>query len=628
MSAAAAAVALPGNRYELAIAHAADGVRAAADRLERSGAARLEVRGQLIRPVVALAGVRAGTDPTEAFWWAALAIQLAHEASLVHDDIVDGAAVRRGEPTRVASLGVGPALVLGDHLLTSAYLAAARTGSAAFARYFAQAVERTVAGEIAQGRGRHAPLGWERYAEIARGKAGELLACALAIDAILEDRPEVPDVLEAGRRLGLVYQMLDDLLDYLPAADTGKPPFADYRQEQWTWVLAEAEGLPFGLPEDVVRVRLHGPDAQGSSPVRRALERLLRESADALGALPPGLRGGGIVEGLLADWGARALTAVTTAERAITAASVGSSRLRFRVPMAVDWPGVFARNGRTFRFAARLFPPRHAERIERVYAFCRVTDDLVDRADGRSSAEIHDDLDGWIRAAGWAYRGTPTGVELVDRTMADMAKAGVPFHYVEELVEGMRMDLRPELYRTMGDLRRYTHRVASVVGLWMTELFGVRDAWTLERAGRLGHAMQLTNILRDVGEDWRQGRLYLPTEALDAYGLREEDLASFLGGAPIDARYRGLVEALLREAEAEYAAAFAAIPRLPREIQPAIAVAAYAYRGIHAGIRRNGYDNLHRRARTTGLQKVALAGEALLAIRSARAGWTTTAVPA
>ena len=132
--------------------------------------------------------------------------------------------------------------------------------------------------------------------------------------------------------------------------------------------------------------------------------------------------------------------------------------------------------------------------MARVYAFCRVTDDLVDGG----AADAKALLDEWMGLAGRAYAGNGTGLALLNRVMEEAASARVPFTYAAELGEGMRMDLRRERYETLTDLRVYTHRVASVVGLWITELAGVRTPRVLARAGEMGHAMQLTNILRDV----------------------------------------------------------------------------------------------------------------------------------
>jgi 15-cis-phytoene synthase len=156
----------------------------------------------------------------------------------------------------------------------------------------------------------------------------------------------------------------------------------------------------------------------------------------------------------------------------------------------------------------------------------------------------------------------------------------------------------------------------------------VRQPEVLERAASLGHAMQLTNILRDVGEDWRAGRLYLPAELLARHGLAEADLAAMHDGVrPIDPRYRALLGELMEEAEQEYTRAFAAIPSLPPAFQGPVAVAARVYRGIHAEIRRRGYDNLRRRAHTSTAAKLGLAARALWDLREARSVYRAIALP-
>jgi phytoene synthase len=248
-----------------------------------------------------------------------------------------------------------------------------------------------------------------------------------------------------------------------------------------------------------------------------------------------------------------------------------------------------------------------------------VTDDLVDRAEGEPEAALEMVLDEWAGLSRRAYDGGATGMELLDRTMGEMASAEIPFTYAAELVEGMRMDLRRESYPSLDRLRVYTHRVASVVGLWLTELSGVRDAATLRQAAALGHAMQLTNILRDVGEDWRAGRLYLPADVMRDHHFPVDAIGSMARGAsPVSPAYAALVEALMRVAEADYAAALAAVPRLPDYFQRPVAVAGWVYRGIHGAIRRNGYDNLRLRARTGAFEKAALAAGALWELRRAR----------
>jgi 15-cis-phytoene synthase len=234
----------------------------------------------------------------------------------------------------------------------------------------------------------------------------------------------------------------------------------------------------------------------------------------------------------------------------------------------------------------------------------------VDEAD-LPPRELEARLDAWLNLSRRAYDGEPTGNVMADRVMGEMRAAGVPFGYAAELIEGMRMDVRGTGYGTLAELRIYTYRVASVVGLWVTELFGIRDPWMLDRAASLGHAMQLTNILRDVGEDLRRGRLYLPTTWLAGHGLDRRDLEGMMHSGRIESEYQHLVERLLRVAEDEYELASPAIDRLPAFYRRPVAVAAHVYRGIHASLRRNGYDNLNRRAHTSLADKFRLGVAAL-----------------
>jgi 15-cis-phytoene synthase len=292
--------------------------------------------------------------------------------------------------------------------------------------------------------------------------------------------------------------------------------------------------------------------------------------------------------------------------------------LRRRAEAAADLDAYFARNSRSFRFAARFFPRAAWAQVAGVYAYCRITDDLVDRPAGQDPAGL---LNAWLRVSRSAYHGRACGIPLVDRVMAEMAAAGVSFALVEELAAGMRMDLEPRRYASMTELRLYTRRVAGVVGEWLARLAGITAPPVLEAAGEMGHAMQLTNILRDVGEDWRSGRLYLPSDVLARHGVTEADLDALSRGerAP-GAGYRALTEELLREAEASYRLAMPRVIALPPGHRAAVAVAARVYAGIHRPLRSHGYDNFRRRAATTPVRKVWLAAGALcelLRLRSA-----------
>ncbi|MGD8321524.1 MAG: polyprenyl synthetase family protein, partial [Gemmatimonadota bacterium] len=181
-----------------------EGLEEAAERLRGLGVAVPPVEGKLLRPLVAYALVpperRGALDAR--FWCGALAVQMVHEASLLHDDILDEAGERRGEETLVARAGVGPALVLGDHYLTGAYRAAAETEAPGFLACFIRAVERTVAGEIAQERNAGQRLDMGAYLDVVRGKSGELFGAAACLGGAVIGSDDLVERVELGRELG------------------------------------------------------------------------------------------------------------------------------------------------------------------------------------------------------------------------------------------------------------------------------------------------------------------------------------------------------------------------------------------------------------------------------------------
>lgn len=575
--------------------------------------------GQLIRPLLSLGGAAGtGGEPDAAGWSAIAAVQLAHEASLVHDDVIDNAAIRRSQPTLASSSGIARALVEGDHLLTTAYRLAAASGSADFMKIFAHAIERTVAGEKLQASLRGEVLEERSYRRVVGMKSGELIGCAMSAVAWVRGAPEASELYVLGRRMGTLYQMLDDFLDYCPDTDTGKPALGDYVQQRWTWPLLEMPDTAFGLEPAAVATRFAG-DGGPSSPMRQGLARLEREADMVRAGLAARLPGDEVAHALVNSWMRRAAAAVEDAEAALLRRQALAA-VTTHAAAAEAAQAFFRVNSRTFSFAARLFPAAFRRRVTRVYAFCRLTDDLADGDETIPSAARHRRLDAWEDLARAAWSGQPSGIAAVDEAMTDAAESGVPFSVVEELIAGMRMDLDGVHYATLADLRLYSFRVAGVIGQWMTRMCGISDPWMLERAACLGHAMQLTNILRDVGEDMRRGRVYLPTEVLAAHGVNREHLVAAAGGGVLPPNWDALTEYLMARADDDYAAAMEATPRLPPYFRFAIVVAAHVYRGIHDGIRKHGYDNFSMRARTTGSTKLRLALRALAGSRIARQG--------
>ncbi len=254
----------------------------------------------------------------------------------------------------------------------------------------------------------------------------------------------------------------------------------------------------------------------------------------------------------------------------------------------------------SFHAASKLLPGRVRDPALALYAFCRLADDAVDEGTDKRGAvlRLRDRLD-------LAYRGTPAD-GAADRAFAAVVEDHeMPRELPEALLEGLAWDALGRRYETMSELRDYAARVASAVGAMMCVVMGVRDAHALSRACDLGVAMQLTNIARDVGEDARARRVYLPGAWLDAAGLDRE---AFCDEARPDAQVRAMVRRLLDEAERLYVRAEAGIAALPLSARPGIFAARHVYGAIGGAVRRNGYDTIGPRARTGRGRKTALLG--------------------
>ena len=598
-----------------------------------AGSPRIGLAGQLLRPMLALAGAAPEIAETDEFLCGVLAVQLAHEASLAHDDVVDRATIRRGAPSVFAAKGVAGALLEGDHLLTAAFRLAASTGSSLFVQQFARAVERTVAAEKMQGQLLGEMLDEPTCERIAAGKTGELIACALATGALIKASggasADASAVSDLGREIGVVYQMLDDLLDYCRAANTGKPSLGDFAQRHWTWVLGNIPGAHFGMRAGDVLSALHEPRAEWGNA--SAFDRVCALLEDRVAALRERcvqqIGADTCAETLLDGWCARICVARESERRDRSALVYRAIEQRVTATMggARNYGSFLSRNAVSFRFASRLLPEAEFATIVRVYAFCRLTDNIVDDPpfemtvdDEVASPGAAETLSRWLGLARASYGGVPSGLPIIDDAMQEMAALHVPFAYVEDLARAMRMDITGKRYETLADLREYTYGVAGVVGLWLARLGGVRDPRALANAERMGHAMQLTNIIRDVGEDWLNGRCYIPAAVLRNHRLSASDIDRMLSGeCEISESYRAMIEEMIGIADEYYRQAFESIPALSRGLQRCMAVAARVYSGIHQSVRTNEYDNLRRRAHTSFVFKVRLAIGALAALRGA-----------
>lgn len=598
----------------------ASGLERAAEVLQSQGIPVPELGGKLLRPTIAYAMVPPARRDRldDRFWLGALAIQMVHEASLLHDDVLDDAAERRGIPTVYAREGVASALVKGDHYLTAAYRAAAWTRCPAFLERFITAVERTVAGEVRQGLDVGEHLDLDAYFSTILGKSGELLGASAALGACLLDLPSVDERAQLGLQLGALYQQVDDLLDYSPTAGTGKEPLKDYRQRKWTWVLALTDVDTWELSDGDILEAIFGHTEPSPSVAHRAIVYLEVRRAALLKRLAALVPGEHVISRLMDEWieaARQGVAGVPGPEGQRPAARSGNESAEAFVVEAATrlggpaaWRPYFRAHARTFSLAARLFPVAERRRVEALYAYCRFTDDLVDDPeDATDPNTLEERLEVWRQLSHNAFLGGLGGIPLLDAVMGDAATAGVDWLYPQALLDGVGMDLRPTRYADWKALSRYTFGVAGAVGGWMTRLFGIHDADTLNRAHALGHAMQLTNILRDVGEDLDMGRLYLPTVLLEKHGFTSADLDIWRrSSGPLPERYADAMRELMVVAEERYSWASPGIRSLPAFFRRPVAVAASAYRGIHHEVRRNGFDNLRLRAHTSTPRKAYL----------------------
>ncbi len=255
------------------------------------------------------------------------------------------------------------------------------------------------------------------------------------------------------------------------------------------------------------------------------------------------------------------------------------------------------RYAKTFYFASIFLPAPKRNACYAVYAFCRYIDDLVDTSTAAGAKPNRTTIDRtiaeWQRRLDHVYAG-----DLVDDAVMiawgdTLQQFKIDRHLPSQLVEGVMTDLRPSVrFDTFDELRSYCYKVASVVGLMTSAIFGYTDARAKEHAIDLGIAMQLTNILRDVGEDYQNGRIYIPREDLERFGLDERNIASHR----VCPRFRDLMCFQVARAHNHYERADRGIPMLDRDSRLTVTLMSHNYRRILTVIEHNGYDVYSSRA--------------------------------
>lgn len=268
-------------------------------------------------------------------------------------------------------------------------------------------------------------------------------------------------------------------------------------------------------------------------------------------------------------------------------------------------------HSRTFYVASGLLPVEKRRAARALYAFCRVTDDIVDDA-RRTTDERIAAIDRWQHDVMSPDTRQESPVILAWRDT--QARFNIPRGYAQQLIEGCRRDIDQTRYQTFDDLAEYSYGVASTVGLMAMHIIGFASDDAIPYAVKLGVALQVTNILRDVGEDWRNGRVYLPQDEMSAFGLSDEDIRR----GSVDERWRDFMQFQIERNRTLYAESQPGIGLLKSDGRFAIAAAADLYQAILSDIERHDFDVFNRRAHIGALGKLSrLPG---IWLRSRRAG--------
>lgn len=255
-------------------------------------------------------------------------------------------------------------------------------------------------------------------------------------------------------------------------------------------------------------------------------------------------------------------------------------------------------HSRSFYLASGLMEPEPRRAARALYAFCRTTDDIVDDSGYEAEALL---LTWRERSLSWR----PPRQDLVAVAWADArAKYSIPQRYAEQLIDGVARDLVQNRYETFEDLTTYCYGVASTVGLMSMHITGYESKDAVRYAVKLGVALQLTNILRDVAEDWKRGRNYLPQEELRAFGLSDADIDTGVNDGTYDERWREFMKFQIARAHHIYDEAWPGIDMLDPQGRLAIAAAATFYRGILDDIEAHDYDVFSRRAHVSKWGKI------------------------
>ena len=263
-----------------------------------------------------------------------------------------------------------------------------------------------------------------------------------------------------------------------------------------------------------------------------------------------------------------------------------------------------AGSGSSFYYAFMFLPAARRATITAFYAFCREVDDVVDEALDPGVAAVK--LTWWRQEVARAFAGAPT--HPVMQALMPLTRAhGIEQSHMQAVIEGCQMDLDQTRYLDFAALQRYCHLVAGVVGEVAANIFGRSSERTVDYAHTLGRALQLTNIIRDVGDDARRGRIYLPMDEMQRFGVKASEILQRHAPWGYSDRFTALMSHQAQRAQATYDEALALLPQVDRESQRPGLMMANIYRTLLHEIEDDGFRVLHQRTSLTPLRKLWIA---------------------
>ena len=257
-------------------------------------------------------------------------------------------------------------------------------------------------------------------------------------------------------------------------------------------------------------------------------------------------------------------------------------------------------SGSSFYYSFLFLPPNRRRAITALYAYCREVDDVVDECQDPQIAATK--LAWWRTELNRLYAGNPEH-PVTQALLPVLKEFALPQEQLLEIIDGMQMDLQQTRYLDFKALSLYCYRVASVVGLLAAEIFGYTDRSTQKYAHDLGMAFQLTNIIRDVGEDARRGRVYLPIDELQRFNVPVADILN----SRYSDNFKALMEFQIERAEHYYEQAMSQLPAADRKAQRPGLVMAAIYRAVLGEIKRDGCQVLSQRTSLTPIRKLWIA---------------------